>query len=81
MPHEALLPGDDGFSVFTVADGKAVRHAVKVALQTDKEAVVTGQGLHDGDAVVVAGNLELDDGSAVTVTTPTTAPAAAEDEK
>ena len=81
VPHDALLSGDDGFSIFTVADGKAVRHAVKVALQTDKDAVITGQGLHDGDAVVVAGNLELDDGTAVSVASPTTAPAAAGDDK
>ena len=83
VPHEALLPGDDGFSIFTVAGGKAVRHAVKVAVQDDKQAVVTGDGLHDGDAVVVAGGLELDDGSAVAVTPASTQPAApaGEDEK
>ena len=80
VPHDALLPGDDGFSLFTVAGGKAVRHSVKVALQTDKEAVITGDGLREGDAVVIAGNLELDDGTAVNVAAPTTAPAA-EDEK
>ena len=82
VPHDALLPGDDGFSIFTVVDGKAVKHAVKVAVQTDREAAITGDGLHAGDAVVVAGALELDDGAAVTVAPPTTAPAApAEDEK
>ncbi len=82
VPHEALLPDDDGFSIFTVANGRAVRHAVKVALQDDKRAVVTGDGLREGDAVVVAGNLELDDGVAVTAAAPSTAPAApAEDEK
>jgi RND family efflux transporter MFP subunit len=79
VPHDALLSGDDGFSIFTVVDGKAVRHAVKVAVQTDKQAAITGDGLREGDAVVVAGALELDDGVAVTVTAPTTAPA--EDEK
>jgi RND family efflux transporter MFP subunit len=82
VPHEALLPTDDGFSIFTVVNGKAVRHAVKVALQDDKQAAVTGDGLHDGDAVVVAGALELDDGSAVKVAPASTQPAAAaEDEK
>ena len=81
VPHDALLPGDDGFSIFTVADGKAVKHAVKVALQDDKQAVVTGDGLKEGDAVVIAGNLELDDGTPVTVAAPTTAPATEGDEK
>ena len=82
VPHDALLPGDDGFSILTVADGKAVKHTVKVAVQDDKQAVVTGDGLREGDAVVVAGGLELDDGVAVKVTAPTTAPAADEgDEK
>ena len=81
VPHEALLPDDDGFSVFTVVDGHAIRHAVKVAVQNDKQAVITGDGLHQGDAVVIAGNLELDDKAAVTATQATSVPTAAEAEK
>ena len=81
VPREALLPTEDGFSIFTVVAGKAVRHAVKVALQDDKQAAVTGPGLREGDAVVIAGTLELDDGAAVTVAAATTQPAAEEDEK
>jgi membrane fusion protein (multidrug efflux system) len=72
VPHEALLPDDQGFSLFTVKDGHAVKHGVTVALQNDREAVVTGDGLQDGDPVVVAGNLELDDGAAVAVAAPAT---------
>jgi membrane fusion protein (multidrug efflux system) len=81
VPHEALLPDDQGFSIFTVVDGHAIKHAVKVALQTDKQAVVVGDGLHEGDVVVIAGNLELDDKAAVNATAATTAPADAEGEK
>ena len=82
VPHDALLPTEDGFAIFTVVNGKAVRHVVKVALQDDKQAAVTGDGLREGDAVVVAGGLELDDGSPVKVAAAATQPAAAaEDEK
>ena len=81
VPHAALLPEEDGFTIFTVVNGKAVKHAVKVAVQDDKQAVVTGDGLREGDAVVVAGGLELEDGAAVTVAAPATAPAAAEEDE
>jgi len=77
VPHEALLPDDQGFTLFTVKDGHAVKHAVTVSLQNDREAVVTGDGLQDGDPVVVAGNLELDDGRAVNVAAPATTGATA----
>ncbi len=81
VPREALLPDDDGFSVFTVVDKHAVKHAVKVAVQNDTQAVIIGDGLHEADAVVVSGNLELDDKAAVAVAPATTAPADAGDEK
>jgi RND family efflux transporter MFP subunit len=79
VPREALQADDDKMSIFVVEGQKAVRHTVKVALQDDKSAVITSPGLHDGDPVVVGGSLELDDGTTVKATAPTTAPA--EDEK
>jgi RND family efflux transporter MFP subunit len=75
VPREALLPDDDGFSLFTVADGKAFKHPVKVALQNENQAVVLGSGLHEGDPVIVSGVLEVDDQSPVKVSPATTSPA------
>ena len=81
VPHDALLPDDAGFSIFTVVDNHAVKHSVKVAVQNDKEAVIIGDGLHEGDTLVVAGNLELDDKASVETKQATTSPAEAEGEK
>jgi multidrug resistance efflux pump len=82
VPRDAVLPDDEGLTLFTVEGGKAVKHTVKIGLQNDKEVEVIGEGLHAGDPVVIVGNLELEDGMAVTTgessspTTPTTAGAA-----
>jgi hypothetical protein len=67
VPHNAVLPDDEGNVLFTVKDGKAVKHAVTVGLRNDKEVEISGDGLSPGDLVVVAGNLELDDAMAVNV--------------
>jgi membrane fusion protein (multidrug efflux system) len=73
VPREAVLPDEDGLLLFTVQDGKAVKHVVKQGLKNNKEVEVIGEGLKPGDTVVVGGNLELEDGMAVTAT-PATAP-------
>jgi membrane fusion protein (multidrug efflux system) len=67
VPRRAVLPDDQGFTLFTVVDGKAQKHAVTLGPQSDSESAVIGDGLHENDAVVVQGNLELDDGDAVSV--------------
>ena len=66
VPRSAVLPEDNTYSLFTVTDGHAVKHVVSLGLKNDKEVEITGDGLKDGDAVVVQGNLELEDGMAVT---------------
>lgn len=66
VPRQAVLPGADGNTLFTVADGKAVKHDVTPGLETDTETEVTGDGLKAGDEVVTAGNAQLEDGMAVT---------------
>jgi len=67
VPYAAVLPEDAGFVLFTVKDGKAVRHGVTVASENGKEAAVAGADLAAGDLAVVSGNYELQDGMAVRV--------------
>lgn len=65
VPYTAVLPGKAGFVIFTVKDGKAVRHVVTVTAENGQEAGVSGAGLAAGDLAVVSGNYELQDGMAV----------------
>lgn len=67
VPYTAVLPGEAGFVLFTVKDGKAVRHVVTVTVENGEEEGVAGAGLAAGDPVVVSGNYELQDGMAVRV--------------
>ncbi len=65
VPYTAVLPGKTGFVIFTVKDGKAVRHVVTVTAENGQEAGISGAGLAAGDLAVVSGNYELQDGMAV----------------
>lgn len=65
VPRSAVLPDDGKQIIFTVKDGKAVRHEVKLGLVTDELQEVIGESLHAGDRVVVLGNYELVDGMAI----------------
>jgi RND family efflux transporter MFP subunit len=65
VPREAVLPDEDGLLLFTVKDGKAVKHVVKTGLHNDKEVEVISDDLKPGDPAVILGNLELEDGMSV----------------
>jgi membrane fusion protein, multidrug efflux system len=65
VPKSAVLPEDDGFYLFTVANKKAVKHTVKVGIQTPNEVEILSPDLKAGDEVVTVGNYELTDGAAV----------------
>ena len=67
VPRSAVLPDDDKHILFTVKDGKAVKHEVKLGLATDELFEVIGEGLQAGDLVVTLGNYELEDGMAIQV--------------
>ena len=67
VPRSAVLPDDDKHILFTVKDGKAVKHEVKLGLATDELLEVIGEGLKAGDLVVTLGNYELEDGMAIQV--------------
>jgi RND family efflux transporter MFP subunit len=68
VPRSAVLPNESrSYDIFTVADGKAVKHTVKVGLQNSDEAQIIGDDLHENDSVVTVGNSELEDGMAVEI--------------
>lgn len=68
VPRDAVLPNEEGaYELFTVKDGKAAKHVVKVGIETDQETQVIADDLKEGDLAVVVGNLELEDGMAVQV--------------
>ena len=79
VPRTAIYQGDNGTSVFTVADGKgpdgkpakvAKQIPVKVGLQTDVLSEVVGNPFPPGTLVVTTRPDALADGSAVAVTQP-----------
>lgn len=65
VPRSAVLPGDDGYSLFTVDHDKATEHKVTLGVRNDDSVQITGDGLAAGQAVVILGNLELEDGMTV----------------
>ena len=65
VPRSAVLPDDQGYSIFTVEGQKAVEHHVTIAGQDDQSVQITGDGLSAGQSVVITGNMELEDGMSV----------------
>ena len=75
-PREVVLSEEAGAHVlFTVKDGKAVKHAVKLGLEDDRNVQIVAEDLHAGDTIIVTGSYELEDGMAVTIQEPATKPA------
>ena len=69
VPRSALLEDAEGPYVFTLVAGKARRQAVKIGAETDQSALIV-EGLAAGAQVIVAGNVGLEDGVAVTESKP-----------
>ena len=67
VPRSAVLPDDGGYKVFTVRNGKAVKHPVGIGLETDFTVEITTSDLHPGDKVVLTGNYELQPGMSVSL--------------
>jgi hypothetical protein len=78
VPREAVLPGEDGSTLFTVKDGKAVKHKVKVGIENDEQVQIIADDVAEGDLAVIVGNYELEDGMAVKVQETLTPPATTE---
>jgi membrane fusion protein (multidrug efflux system) len=64
-PRAAVLPAEGRRVLFTVADGRAVRHEVVVGTENDAEVQLLSDGLQEGQPVIVVGNGALEDGAAV----------------
>ncbi len=69
-PRSAVLPDDAKQVVYTVKDQKAVRHEVQIGITSSDSVEVISKDLQAGDAVVILGNYELEDGMAVRVDSP-----------
>ena len=67
VPYAAVLPDDGRNVLFTVRNGRAVRHEVEVLLQSNDRVEVAGKDLDPSEPVVIEGNYELQDGMAVLV--------------
>ncbi len=65
VPSAAVTNGPGGPSIFVVADGKAKSVAVRLGLQTDSVAEVSGAGLAPGTTVVTSQPGGLQDGAAI----------------
>ena len=68
VPRQAVLPDDGGYSLFTVENGHAVKHQIRVGLENDKQVEVIAADLKAQDEVVILGNYELKPGMAVSAT-------------
>lgn len=66
-PRSAVLPDGDRQVLFTVKDGKAVRHEVKTGIVAGDRVQVISDDLRAGDSVVTLGNYELTDGMSIQV--------------
>jgi len=69
VPRSALLPEQGSFIIFTVNAGHAEKHAVQVGLENPDQVEVLGEGLREGQQVIVEGNYELIENMAVEVVT------------
>ncbi len=66
-PRAAVLTDDEGYSVFTVIDKKAVKHRVELGIETDTLVELIDPTLKPQDELVILGNYELTEGMDVEV--------------
>ncbi|HMD61265.1 MAG TPA: efflux RND transporter periplasmic adaptor subunit [Opitutaceae bacterium] len=64
-PRAAILPDGDRMVLYTVRDGRAARHLVRIGITADDAVEVIAGDLRAGDMAVIVGNYELEDGMAV----------------
>jgi multidrug efflux pump subunit AcrA (membrane-fusion protein) len=60
VPRSAVLPGDEKYILYTVENGRAVKHRVTIGLENADQIQVYGDDLREGQQVVVTGNYELE---------------------
>ena len=65
VPRSAVLPESDQHVLFTVDQGHAKRHVVKVGAETRDEVELIAADVHVGDRVITVGNYGCADGALV----------------
>lgn len=68
LPTEALMPGENGYSVFSVKKGNAKIISVTVAERNERQAIITS-GVNHGDTIMVSNMLRAGDGVPVELVT------------
>jgi membrane fusion protein, multidrug efflux system len=66
VPTEALIPGENGYSVFIIKNGVAKTTAVSISNRNEQEALIR-YGVTNGDTVMVSNLLRAGDGIPVSV--------------
>lgn len=68
LPTQALIPGGNGYSVFTVKNGVAKATPVRIGNRTESDALITS-GLSEGDTVMISNILRTGEGTPVQAVT------------
>ena len=71
VPEQAIVPRGDRFFVYRVVDGRAALTAVKLGLRSFGRVEIV-EGLAAGESIITAGQLKVQDGSAVRLLAPAT---------
>jgi len=67
VPFQAVLPDGDGYSLFTIEKGHAIKHQVHLGLQNEHSVELIDSDLKEHDKIVIQGNYELSPGMAVSI--------------
>lgn len=67
VPRSAVLPDGEKLVLFIVENGRARRKTVQGLAEADERMVVAGEGLRQGQRVIILGNYELQDNMRVTL--------------
>ncbi len=65
VPAAALLPEEEGFSLYTVKSGVAEKRIVAKGVESGEEVEVVSPEVQEGETVITAGNYELQEGMRV----------------
>lgn len=67
IPYEAWQNNKEGDFIYTIKEGKAVKHPVTIGVKGEIQLEVKGDGFDENAVLIIKPPLELKDGSAVSV--------------